>query len=63
MFVIIAFSDFNGKIRTLSVTETLKMFGFNETFKFESLSNKKNMLFYLGNSIVVNVIEELIKDL
>jgi len=54
---------FNGKIRTLSVVETLKMFGFNETYKFECLSNKKNMLFYLGNSIVVNVLEELIKDL
>jgi len=55
--------DFNGKIRTLSVKETLKMFGFNETYKYESLSNKKDMLFYLGNSIVINVIEELIKDL
>lgn len=55
--------DFNGKIRTLSVKETLKMFGFDETYKYESLSNKKNMLFYLGNSIVVNVLEELIKDL
>ena len=54
---------FNGKIRTLSVSETLKMFGFNETYKFNSLSNKKRMLFYLGNSIVVNVLEELIKDL
>ena len=55
--------DFNGKIRTLSIVETLKMFGFNETYKFECLSNKKYMLFYLGNSIVVNVVEELIKDL
>ena len=54
---------FNGKIRTLTVSETLKMFGFNETYKFDSLSNKKRMLFYLGNSIVVNVLEELIKDL
>ena len=54
---------FNGKIRTLSVKETLKMFGFNENYKYESLSNKKNMLFYLGNSIVVNVLEELIKNL
>ena len=54
---------FDGKIRTLSVNETLKMFGFNETYKFECLSNKKHMLFYLGNSIVVNVLEELIKDL
>lgn len=54
---------FNGKIRTLSVNETLKMFGFDETFKYESLSKKKVMLFYLGNSIVVNVLEELIKEL
>jgi DNA (cytosine-5)-methyltransferase 1 len=55
--------DFNGKIRKLSVLESLKMFGFAETYKYESLSNKKDMLFYLGNSIVVNVLEELIKDL
>jgi len=55
--------DFDGKIRTLSVLETLKMFGFDETYKYETLRNKKEMLFYLGNSIVVNVIEELIKDL
>lgn len=54
---------FDGKIRTLSVKETLKMFGYEETYKYETLSNKKHMLFYLGNSIVVNVIEELIKNL
>jgi DNA (cytosine-5)-methyltransferase 1 len=55
--------DFNGKIRTLTINETLKMFGFNENYKYNTLSNKKDMLFYLGNSIVVNVIEELIKNL
>ena len=54
---------FDGKIRTLSINETLKMFGFDVSYKYESLSNKKDMLFYLGNSIVVNVLEELIKDL
>lgn len=54
---------FDGKIRTLSIKETLKMFGFDDSYKYESLSNKKDMLFYLGNSIVVNVLEELIKDL
>jgi DNA (cytosine-5)-methyltransferase 1 len=54
---------FDGKIRTLSINETLKMFGFDDSYKYESLSNKKEMLFYLGNSIVVNVLEELIKDL
>jgi DNA (cytosine-5)-methyltransferase 1 len=54
---------FNGKIRKLTVVEALKMFGFNDTYKYETLQNKKDMLFYLGNSIVVNVLEELIKDL
>jgi DNA (cytosine-5)-methyltransferase 1 len=54
---------FDGKIRTLSINETLKMFGFDESYKYESLSNKKNMYYFLGNSIVVNVLEELIKDL
>jgi len=57
------FYEFNGKIRTLCVSETLKMFGFDDTYKYESLPNKNKMLFYLGNSIVVNVIQELIKDL
>jgi len=57
------FYYFDGKIRTLTVNETLKMFGFDESYKYKSLTNKKSMLFYLGNSIVVNVLEELIKDL
>lgn len=57
------FYYFDGKIRTLTVNETLKMFGFDESYKYKSLTNKKTMLFYLGNSIVVNVLEELIKDL
>ena len=55
--------DFDGKIRTLSVDETLKMFGFDSSYKYETLTNKKKMLFYLGNSIVVNVVEQLISDL
>ena len=33
--------DFDGKIRTLNIKETLKMFGFDETYKYNSLSNKK----------------------
>ena len=55
--------DFNGKIRTLTINETLKMFGFDNSYKYDTLTKKKDMLFYLGNSIVVNVLEELIKDL
>ncbi len=55
--------DFNGKIRTLNVNEVLRMFGFNINYKYSTLKNKNKMLFYLGNSIVVNVLEVLIKDL
>ena len=53
----------NNKIRTLNINESLQMFGFSENFKYNSLQNKKKMLFFLGNSIVVNVLEELIKNL
>ena len=55
--------EVNDKIRTLSVSETLQMFGFDTTYKYTTLKNTKKMLFYLGNSIVVNVLEEIIKDL
>ena len=41
-------------IRRLSVGETLKMFGFPETFVFLDTS-AEDSLFYLGNSIVVDV--------
>jgi DNA (cytosine-5)-methyltransferase 1 len=51
------------KIRTLSVNETLRMFGFNDNYKRTSVPNDNNMLYYLGNSIVVNVLYEIIKNL
>lgn len=51
------------QIRTLNVLEVLRIFGFNDDYHYESLENKKMLLFYLGNSIVVNVLVELIKDL
>ena len=57
------FYDFDGKIRTLSVKEALLMFGFDATYRYDSLLKEKDMLFYLGNSIVVNVLEELIKGI
>jgi DNA (cytosine-5)-methyltransferase 1 len=55
--------EIDGKIRTLSVKETLQMFGFDINYKYETLKNKKKMLFYLGNSIVVNVLENIIGNL
>jgi DNA (cytosine-5)-methyltransferase 1 len=51
------------KIRTLSVKESLKMFNFNEDYKRTTVPNDNDMLFYLGNSIIVNVVYEIIKKL
>ena len=53
----------NKHIRTLSIAETLQMFNFENTYKYESLKNKNKMLFYLGNSIVVNVLLDIIQNL
>lgn len=41
-------------IRRLNVIETLGMFGFPNNYKFPNITNE-DALFYLGNSIVVNV--------
>ena len=41
-------------IRRLNVKETLQMFGFPTTYKFPGVKTEQ-ALFYLGNSIVVNV--------
>ena len=41
-------------IRRLNVKETLGMFGFPSDYKFSDITNE-DALFYLGNSIVVNV--------
>ena len=41
-------------IRRLTVKETLGMFGFPNDYKFSGIKNE-DALFYLGNSIVVNV--------
>jgi len=46
-------------IRRLSVGETLKMFGFPETYTFPDTSDEDS-LFYLGNSIVVDVPKALV---
>ena len=46
-------------IRRLSVGETLKMFGFPETYAFPDTSPEE-CLFYLGNSIVVDVPKALV---
>ena len=56
-------STHHPNIRRLTISESLQMFGFNKDYKYQTLRNKKKMLHFLGNSIVINVLEELIKDL
>lgn len=46
-------------IRRLTVTETLGMFGFPRDYKFEKVSTE-HILFYLGNSIVVDVVKQFV---
>jgi DNA (cytosine-5)-methyltransferase 1 len=46
-------------VRRLTVKETLGMFGFPDTYKFPSTSDE-HALFYLGNSIVVNVVSAFV---
>lgn len=46
-------------VRRLTVKETLRMFGFPDTYRFTSINNE-DKLFYLGNSIVVNVISAFV---
>jgi DNA (cytosine-5)-methyltransferase 1 len=46
-------------VRRLSVRETLRMFGFPDTYTFAGIPTEK-CLFYLGNSIVVDVIRSLV---
>lgn len=44
------------QVRRLNVTETLRMFGFPDSFIFPESINSEKALFYLGNSIVVDVL-------
>jgi DNA (cytosine-5)-methyltransferase 1 len=51
----------DNKIRRLTVVECLRMFGFPDDYHYHVDDNK--MLFYLGNSIVTNVIDAIVKKL
>lgn len=51
----------NDQIRRLTVLECLRMFGFPDNYQYDVDDNK--MLFYLGNSIVTNVVDAIIKKL
>ena len=49
----------DGVVRRLTVLEPKRMFGFPDTYAFEGTSDEKS-LFYLGNSIVVDVARSFI---
>ncbi len=51
------------KVRRLNVIESLKMFGFSESYKWNTIVKNEDMLFYLGNCIVVNVVKALLSNL
>jgi DNA (cytosine-5)-methyltransferase 1 len=53
----------NEKIRRLNINESLKMFGFDETYKWNTIVKDEEMLFYLGNSIVINVLISILSNL
>jgi len=53
----------NEKIRRLNVGEVLKMFGFDENYKWNTIVRDEDMLYYLGNSIIVNIVKSLISNL
>ena len=51
------------KVRRLNVLETIRMFGFDDGYKWNNFIKNENMLFYLGNSIVVNVLKIILKSI
>ena len=51
------------KVRRLNVIECLKMFGFTENYKWNEIVKNEEMLFYLGNCIVVNVVKVILSNL
>lgn len=53
----------NEKVRRLNVNEVLKMFGFDENYKWNMIVKNEEMLFYLGNCIVVDVVKVLLGNL
>jgi DNA (cytosine-5)-methyltransferase 1 len=53
----------NEKVRRLNVIEGLKMFGFDENYKWNTIVKNEEMMFYLGNCIVVNVVKTLLSKL
>jgi DNA (cytosine-5)-methyltransferase 1 len=53
----------NNMVRRLNAKEGIKMFGFNNDYLWDEFVKEEDMLFYLGNSIVVDVLKIILKSL
>ena len=53
----------DNKVRRLNAMEGLRMFGFDNNYIWNEFVKEEDMLFYLGNSIVVDVVKIIIKSL
>ena len=53
----------DNKVRRLNVIEGIRMFGFDNNYIWDEFVKEEDMLFYLGNSIVVDVLKIIIKSL
>jgi DNA (cytosine-5)-methyltransferase 1 len=51
------------KERHISKTELIKLQGFPASFKFPPTFSRSNYIHYLGNSVSINVIDAIIKDM
>ena len=57
------FNTANNTIRRLNVLECLRLFGFKDDYKYKTVMKDEEMLFSLGNSIVVNVCQAVVSEL
>lgn len=53
----------DNKIRRLNVFEVLRLFNFPNNYKFINIVSNETMIGYLGNSIVISVLENIINNL
>jgi DNA (cytosine-5)-methyltransferase 1 len=53
----------DNKVRRLNAKEGLKMFGYDDAYNWTNIVKEEDMLFYLGNSIVVNVAKAVVSNL
>ena len=53
----------DNKVRRLNAIEGIRMFGFDKKYIWDEFIKEEDMLFYLGNSIVVDVLKIILKSL